>query len=445
MSRLASAAIAIAIAFASASSAHAYVRESSNWNPSTLPISYYINQSTIPSSLGTSTGITAVDNGFATWATPTCTSWRATDAGNTSASANTGDRRNVIMWLTAWPAEYGSSTIGVTTPVWSSGGYFIDADIVFNAYNFTWNTTGTGGGGSNVDAQSIATHEEGHFLGLDHTPTSSAIMYASYSGGLKRTLQADDQNGVCAIYPSGVAASDAGPRPDAGGGSSSDPCAVHAPGCGDCTPYAGCGFCAETGLCVSGTRTGPTGSSCGAWAWYESDCASVGTPDAGTVMPPVDAGSASGGGRFGDPCTQPTDCATGGLCAVDTSGTGFCTRACADDCGCPDSYSCYAVSSTISVCVPGTNTCSMGGTDAGTVLPGDDAAVLPGDDAGMVIMPGDDAGDITSSDDGGTTTHRTRGGCACSAAGTPANGSTGASLLGLIALGAVIARRRRPR
>ena len=150
-----------------ATPAQAYVRESSNWNPGTLPVTYYINQSTIPSTLGMSAGIAAVEGGFATWAAPACTSWRTTDAGNTTTGASTGDRRNVILWLNSWPAELGSvnSVIGVTTPVWTSGGYFIDADIQFNNQGFRWNTTGSGGG-SYVDAQSIATHEEGHFLGL---------------------------------------------------------------------------------------------------------------------------------------------------------------------------------------------------------------------------------------------------------------------------------------
>jgi MYXO-CTERM domain-containing protein len=338
------------------------------------------------------------------------------------------------MWLTAWPAEYGSSTIGVTTPVWS-GRYFIDADIVFNARNFGWNTTGTGGGGSNVDAQSIATHEEGHFLGLDHSASGAAVMYASYSGGLKRTLQTDDQNGVCAIYPSGAAATDAGPQPDAG--PSADPCSAHGTTCSGCTPYAGCGFCGTTGQCASGTRTGPASGSCGAWAWYEADCASIGPTDAGTA--PVDSGSATGGGRFGDPCAQPTDCASGGLCAVPSGGTGFCTRACADDCGCPTAYDCYAVSATTSICIPGTNTCSMAGEDAAVVNPGDDAAVVnPGDDA-AVVNPGDDA--AASADDGGTS-HGTRaGGCGCAAAGAN-DGGLGATALGLVLLGLVTSRRR---
>jgi len=413
--------------------AHAYVRETTNWNPSSLPIPYAINQATIPSTLGTSAGVAAVEGGFATWAAPACTSWRATDTGNTSTTANTGDRHNVIMWLTSWPAELGdvTSVIGVTTPVWSSGGYFIDADIQFNAQYFRWNTTGTGGA-SSVDAQSIATHEEGHFLGLDHTTVRGAIMYPSYSGGLVRNLGADDQSGVCAIYPSGVAATDSGVHPTDAGTSSSDPCAGFSDTCADCTQYNGCGFCGATGQCVTGTSRGPqTGTCASGYAWLPSDC---------TATTPTDAG-VTGGARFGDPCMQPTDCATGGIC-VGTPGatSGFCTRACADDCSCPDAYTCYNAGS-ISVCIPGANTCATNPDAA--VLPGEDAAVLPGYDSGT-ITPGD-ASTVLPGDDGGTTTtHGTHaGGCGCTTVGARGDGM--ASMIGLAALGLVIARRRRTR
>ncbi len=415
-----------------ATPAHAYVREETNWDPRTLPITYYVNQATIPGSLGTTAGVGAVEGGFATWASPSCTSWRTTDAGNTSTGANTSDRHNVIMWVTSWAPELGdvNSVIGVTTPVWTVGGYFIDADIQFNAQGFHWNTTGSGGG-SYVDTQSIATHEEGHFLGLGHTPISSAIMYASYSGGLKRTLASDDQSGVCTIYPSGVAPSDSGVAPVDAGTSSSDPCSHWGNTCDGCTPHGGCGFCAATSQCVSGTRTGPLSGSCASgYAWYQTDC---------TAATPTDAGTASSGGRFGDPCTQPTDCASGGICAVNASGTGFCTQACADDCSCPAAYQCYAASATISICIPGARSCATG-TDAGTITPGEDAAVTPGSDAGNVT-PGDDA---STDDGGGVSSRRHSGGCACTAAGS-SNDGLGASALALMAMGLVTARRRRRR
>ncbi len=70
-----------------------------------------------------------------------------------------------------------------------------------------------------MDVQNTATHEAGHFLGLAHPcelnvdPMCTAhpeidrsvTMYPSASPGetSKRTLEADDINGICAIYPAG--------------------------------------------------------------------------------------------------------------------------------------------------------------------------------------------------------------------------------------------------
>lgn len=188
------------------SAASGYAIGESRWNVATFPIVYRFNASTSPSTIGADAALMAIDAGMASWAAPACTRWRTTNAGATSATrATAGDRRNDFLWINSgWPAELGpvNSVIGVTTPVWTSGGYYIDADIQFNGVGFTWSLDGRRG---TVDTQSIATHEEGHFLGLDHSTQMSAVMYASYTGGIKRTLTADDIAGVCAIYPSGAA------------------------------------------------------------------------------------------------------------------------------------------------------------------------------------------------------------------------------------------------
>jgi hypothetical protein len=433
MNRVALLALAIVLVPATAS---AYVREQSNWNPGALPVTYYVNQSTIPSSLGVSAGVGAVEGAFASWAGPSCTSWRASDGGNTSTNANSSDGTNVIEWVSgSWPAELGdvNSVIGITTPVWNVGGYFVDADIRFNNVGFHWNTTGQPAG-SYVDAQSIATHEEGHFLGLDHTPVNGAIMYASYQGGLVRTLSSDDTSGVCAIYPSGVAQMDAGMMM-----MGSDPCNPLGNSCATCTPNNNCGWCAGNGQCMTGTQTGPTMGSCsGGYVWFPNDC---------NMMTGTDAGP-SGTGRFGDPCTTPTDCGSGGLCVGNGMGTAFCSRACVDDCGCPDGYQCFPTSDpSIRVCGPGTRTCSMPGNDAGPIMPGNDAAVVPGNDAGPIIgldsgTPGVDAGSFNPNGDGGSDpTRRGHTACSCRTAGRGPNGLGSVMLLGGIAI--ALARRRR--
>lgn len=417
--------------------AHAYVTEAAKWNPSTLPIHYRVNTGSLPSSI-TSTGVGSVDGGHTTWAGPTCTSWRATDDGSTTAVANASDRQNVYIWLNSWPSDLGDvgTVIGVTTPVWTvsgtGAGYFTDADIRFNNVGFTWNTTGSGG---TVDTQSIATHEEGHFLGLGHPPVPAAVMYAAYSGGIKRALNADDSSGVCFLYPSGVAPTDAG-VPPVDAGSSTDRCRPLGSTCDTCTPNGGCGWCGATSSCMTGTGTSAPAGCASGWAWYPMDC----------------AGGSTGTGRFGDPCSGPTDCASGGEC-VSTGGAGFCTQACADDCGCPGGYTCVMGSGGLTACIPGTNTCP--GTpppvdagpppppvDSGTPPPPVDGGTPP-EDGGTPPPPVD--GSMSGIDLGGGTGHHSRGGGCCSVPGSSdVSAQTGlASLLFAMALGAVRLRRRR--
>ena len=47
------------------------------------------------------------------------------------------------------------------------------------------------------------THEVGHYLGLDHSQIQEATMYRSARLGetKKRSLEQDDIDGVCSIYP----------------------------------------------------------------------------------------------------------------------------------------------------------------------------------------------------------------------------------------------------
>lgn len=440
---------ALSLGLSLAPAAHAYRRLGSQFNPRSLPIQYRINRATIPASLGEATGVAAIEAGMQTWAAPACSAWRTTNAGNTSLTrGRAGDRENSFLWISgAWPGELGSVnvTIGVTTPVWNQGGFVIDADIQYNAVGFRWSTTGTN---NTVDTQSIATHENGHFLGLDHTPITRAVMFASYPGGARRALDADDTAGVCALYPSGQAVPDAGtpPQPD-------DPCAQFT-SCAGCTPVNGCGWCGATNRCVSSTQMGPVSGSCASgFAWLPQECS---------------AGMAS----FGEPCRTLQDCNGGGICVGSTTVMPFCTRVCADDCQCPRGYNCGAMLQTGQrVCVPGTNRCAMDAgvptpVDAGNPVPTDTGVIVPRDggiaprdtgnpgpadtgnptpeeDAG--VAPMDDAG---AAEDTGLTEEPTGSssngdGCGCRAVGTRAPRSAWSGLAA--ALGVAVAMRRRRR
>ena len=497
--------VALAALAAAPSLASGYALSESHWNPAQLPIRYVVNASSAPSTIGGDAAIAALDAGLASWAAPVCTRWRSTNGGATSvARGNANDRVNTFLWISsAWPAELGpvNSVIGVTTPVWTSGGYFIDADIQFNNVGFTWSTDGRA---RTVDTQSIATHEEGHFLGLDHSAQASAVMYASYSGGIKRTLTTDDQAGVCTIYPSGMG------TPDAGTVVPEDPCARYT-SCAGCTPVNNCGWCGATGQCVTSTATGPVGAACGGFVWQPRDCSAVTPVDAGTP-PPVDAGASTdpcatlaacgtctpvngcgwcgatsrcqsgsttgptagacasawawqpaecpaGGGTaaFGEPCRTPTDCSSGGLCVGSSATTAFCSRTCTDDCTCPRGYACNGrLASGATVCVPGTSRCVM---DSGTT-PVVDSGVRA--DVGVRVDVGvqvtdvgvlTDAGKVTPDDvaasvDAGTgtmwTTVPPSSGCGCRVPG-PSGASRAQGAWALAAMAAVLTSMRRRR
>jgi MYXO-CTERM domain-containing protein len=183
-----------------------------------LPVKYYINESTFPPEIAETAKQRLID-GFGAWATPECTDFGTQLVGNLpDGTYSSNDNKNVLMWINkpdSWPFELGpvDSVIGVTLPVWSpdpEGNQIIyDADIVFNNVGFCWydfavNPGGNCVGGSPVDTLSIATHEQGHFLGLGHTDVSGSTMEPFYDGGNAiASIEADDQDGVCNLYPPG--------------------------------------------------------------------------------------------------------------------------------------------------------------------------------------------------------------------------------------------------
>ncbi|WP_318350275.1 matrixin family metalloprotease [Aquipluma nitroreducens] len=63
----------------------------------------------------------------------------------------------------------------------------------------TWTLDTRTGSDQPIDLITIAAHEIGHSLGLQHSSVSSALMYAYYSGS-HRYLDQDDINGIRSIY-----------------------------------------------------------------------------------------------------------------------------------------------------------------------------------------------------------------------------------------------------
>jgi len=94
-----------------------------------------------------------------------------------------------------------ANTLGLTTVTFDADtGEIYDADIQVNSSQSL--ATGETVPSDGYDLQSILTHEAGHFLGLAHSASSAATMYASYTPGSasKRILSDDDIAGICTIY-----------------------------------------------------------------------------------------------------------------------------------------------------------------------------------------------------------------------------------------------------
>jgi hypothetical protein len=256
------------------------------WNPiaSSRPTwataaPYELNAAGTPDLGGFGPTEAEVRRGMDDWTEPSCSGLETVYGGSTTRSPRTYDGYSTVGWIeSGW--RFDSNAIGVTQPQFSSR--ILEADMSMNGVNFTW-ITGSGSG-SSVNAYSIVLHEAGHYYGLDHSSERSAIMYFAYSGGIG-AIGADDQAGICALYPGG------------GGGA-------------DCTT-TGCpsGYDCVSGTCVPRTMPGGSGAMCAPCS-TGADCAN------GICLRYPD-----GSAYCGADCGSTSDCMAGDRC-VPVSGAG---------------------------------------------------------------------------------------------------------------------------
>jgi len=115
------------------------------------------------------------------------------------------DGRNVLYWTMAdWPHE--QAVIALTSiNYYPDRGEIADVDIDFNGQHYEWTVTDDY---VRTDVQAIATHELGHYVGLDHSEEETSAMWAYYDinpAGVgetrQRELSADDEAGITYMYP----------------------------------------------------------------------------------------------------------------------------------------------------------------------------------------------------------------------------------------------------
>ncbi len=189
-----------------------------HWDNSAFPIVWSPNPQTGSNISGDRDAVAVISLAFHTWTSAPNASLSATQGDSTSVSSPGNDGINLICFTCSTDFNKDTTTLAVTVTTSADAamvgqkdkngrqikfaGQILDADILFNpAVTYSTNNGGPESGAS--DLQTVATHEIGHFFGLDHSAVARAIMFP-YSPGMERTLSYDDVAGIAMLYPKGV-------------------------------------------------------------------------------------------------------------------------------------------------------------------------------------------------------------------------------------------------
>jgi Matrixin/Carboxypeptidase regulatory-like domain len=180
-----------------------------HWNS---PPQWRINTATNGNVTVTGTDITSVTAAsFATWESAPNVSGVVsgiTQGSPTSIAAHSDtDGVNLVCFVCTGDFGSGGDTLAITyTSFNDASGQMMDADMLFNpAANFIGGSAScpsnpAAGSPACVDLQTVATHEIGHFIGLDHSAVTSAMMYP-FAPDVEHDLSSDDVAGISKIYP----------------------------------------------------------------------------------------------------------------------------------------------------------------------------------------------------------------------------------------------------
>ncbi len=185
------------------------------WADSFMPITWRMNPTVSPNVSGDREQAEVFRNSFQQWADVTTSDVTLSEGQVTDPSVKPGldlvnlittnvttsDFNSTALGLTGAFSFTSTGTDATTGTVIEFAGQVIDADIMFNPdVSFSLSSTTPS---DRFDLESVATHEVGHLLGLDHSNILSSAMFPTILAGISfpRTIGLDDRIGLSSIYP----------------------------------------------------------------------------------------------------------------------------------------------------------------------------------------------------------------------------------------------------
>jgi MYXO-CTERM domain-containing protein len=266
---------------------------------------------------------------------------------------NPVDQINSIIWQPKW-VELGldATTIAATTNTYTSDtGLTVDADMQFNGEQFTWRVGGTGcvsGDPNCYDIETVALHEIGHFIGLNHVSCTGSVMYPSASGQPTNYGQLSENEiaGICNLYKH---------NPSSTARAFGELCALTSD-CDNltCLKPAGGTASGENGWCTSpctNSNDCPIAFVCEAVNTQGPMCVP------GIHLPNLPTEEVVAADDLCQPCGDGGSCSTN-TCVQDANGNGICMQLCSQDgtYACPENFACITTQTTtggtLNVCYP---------------------------------------------------------------------------------------------